>query len=228
MEDLVAKRLLIIRNELRLSQREMATIVGVSHSAWQKMEAGGSVPSGQTLQKVADQGFSPTWVLTGEGGMRLRDASFEISQAEPGRLESVSQWVAIPHLDVVASAGGGAAETDGHVIEPIMFPAQLLKALGLKPGKTDFINAKGDSMEPTIGDGNLLLIDRSIEGQIEDDAIYIIASPHSIYVKRLFCKLDGDLIVKSDNPRYPEQTYSVEAAANLNIIGRVRWVAKSV
>jgi len=69
----VGERLRRVRKTCDLSQRKMALAIGLSAFAWQKIENGDSIPSGQTLMKLAENGFNPTWVLTGLGSMRLED-----------------------------------------------------------------------------------------------------------------------------------------------------------
>lgn len=58
---------------MKLSQRELANILGISHGSWQVAEAGSSVPGGQTITKLAELGFDANWILTGKGAMRLAE-----------------------------------------------------------------------------------------------------------------------------------------------------------
>jgi transcriptional regulator with XRE-family HTH domain len=53
------------------NQKSMSLRLGLSPNAWRLMETGGGLPSADTLLRLADLGFSPTWVLTGQGPMRL-------------------------------------------------------------------------------------------------------------------------------------------------------------
>ncbi|MBN8916661.1 MAG: helix-turn-helix transcriptional regulator [Rhizobiales bacterium] len=71
MTELIGSRLLYIRTESGLAQRPFAKMVGVSFSTWQTIEGGKNVPSGETLLKLAAQGWNPGWILTGRGAPRL-------------------------------------------------------------------------------------------------------------------------------------------------------------
>lgn len=71
----IGARLLQIRNESRLSQRDFSRHVGIAFRTWQTIEAGKNVPSGETLLKIAALGYNPGWILTGQGFMRLEAAS---------------------------------------------------------------------------------------------------------------------------------------------------------
>lgn len=65
--ELIAKRVLLIREELGLSQKAMAEKLGISYRSWQGLEGGRNVPSGETLLQFKEIGINPGWVLTGLG-----------------------------------------------------------------------------------------------------------------------------------------------------------------
>lgn len=69
----IAARLKLVRESLGLSQKGLSKKLGVGAGTWQNLEAGGNVPSGETLLRIVELGFSPTWVLTGHGPPRLPD-----------------------------------------------------------------------------------------------------------------------------------------------------------
>jgi transcriptional regulator with XRE-family HTH domain len=71
----ISERLSAIRDELHLSQRALASLIGVAYRTWQDIETGKNVPSGETLLKVAKLGFNPGWILMGVGAMRLDEPS---------------------------------------------------------------------------------------------------------------------------------------------------------
>lgn len=79
MSDPVAERLRAARAATHCSQVEFAKKIDLSLSALKRIEAGYNVPSGETLLSYVKLGFSPTWILTGDGPMRLGDEP----QAQP-------------------------------------------------------------------------------------------------------------------------------------------------
>lgn len=89
------------------------------------------------------------------------------------------------------------------------------------------IKARGDSMEPTLHDGDLLLIDTRFDA-IKDDSIYILQADSHLIVKRVQLSLDGSLDIISDNPRYDKQTISAEDAKEIKVIGRLRWYGHEI
>ncbi|MCL4485050.1 MAG: hypothetical protein M1537_01720 [Nitrospirae bacterium] len=86
------------------------------------------------------------------------------------------------------------------------------------------IEASGQSMEPRISDGDVLLVNRG-EKEIQSGEVYVLGFPaEGIRAKRLHWMADGRLRVSSDNPdkaKYPDEFYSPEDSSHLNIIGRV-------
>ncbi len=82
-------------------------------------------------------------------------------------------------------------------------------------------------MELTIHDGDLLLVDTSID-QIKDDSLYTVQTDHHLIVKRLQQDWDDSLIVISDNPRYEKRIISPEQAKEIKIAGRARWYGHEI
>ena len=66
---------------------------------------------------------------------------------------------------------------------------------------TFLMKASGESMiEAGINDGDILVVDRSLEARSRDIVIAIFEG--NLTVKRLIIKADGSAILKSENPLY--------------------------
>ena len=66
---------------------------------------------------------------------------------------------------------------------------------------TFLMKASGESMiEAGINDGDVLVVDRSLEARSKDIVIAIFEG--NLTVKRLIIKADGSAILKSENPLY--------------------------
>ena len=66
---------------------------------------------------------------------------------------------------------------------------------------TFLMKASGESMiEAGINDGDVLVVDRSLEARSRDIVIAIFEG--NLTVKRLIIKADGSAILKSENPLY--------------------------
>lgn len=135
--------------------------------------------------------------------------------------------VRIPRYDATLAAGAGSWNQGRKLLDQIPFTPEFLRkklnrtsALGLT-----ILEAKGDSMEPTIADGALVLVDESDTRII--DGVYAFLLDGDARVKR-FRKLTSGLTLLSDNAAYPAETISGEDQDRLSIIGRVRWVGQFV
>lgn len=141
--------------------------------------------------------------------------------------EQAEQLALVPFYDIEASAGHGFLVDQELQTSQMAFRKDWLKQKGLQASKCALIKAKGDSMEPTIHDGDLLLVDTSID-HIKDDSIYIVQTDSHLIVKRLQQNLDGSLTIISDNRMYNQQVLGAEQAKEIKIAGRVRWYGHEI
>lgn len=93
--DQIAERLKLARQELDLTQRDMAERLGLSIGALKRIEGAGNVPSGETLLRYAEAGINPGWVLTGIGEVRLERAPAPAPATSSLDLESLTQSIQI-------------------------------------------------------------------------------------------------------------------------------------
>ncbi|NKC04250.1 helix-turn-helix transcriptional regulator [Brucella haematophila] len=82
-------------------------------------------------------------------------------------------------------------------------------------------------MEETIRDGDVLLVDTSVN-RIRDNTIYVIVYGDMVLVKRVHGRLNGSLQLISDNPRYPAEEISAGETEQLHVAGRVMWFGRSI
>jgi phage repressor protein C with HTH and peptisase S24 domain len=140
--------------------------------------------------------------------------------------ELVSESVAlIPFLNVQGSAGPGMANNNPEVLDSIPFARSTLRRLGVKPENAHAITSRGDSMLPTIADGQILLIDAAIR-RVRQDAIYALSIDGDVRIKRIQKGVDGSLTLKSDNPNYEPEVLSAHDAEKLTVEGRVFWTER--
>lgn len=159
---------------------------------------------------------------------RLLADHFGVDEAVLGGLpakERSPSVIAVPRLSVQASAGPGS-EVDGEFqIGAYRFDAEWLRGLcSASPEALSIIRVSGDSMAPTLADGDDVLVDRS--AQIRD-GVYVLRRDDTLMVKRIaLAPTSGTLTISSDNPAYP--TWRDVPADNLQVIGRVVWSSRKV
>jgi phage repressor protein C with HTH and peptisase S24 domain len=132
------------------------------------------------------------------------------------------EFVMVPRLDVHLSAGGGHDQVEIELTKenPQAFRTEWIRLMRLKPNKLAAMRASGDSMEPTIHDGDSLLVDTS-QVDVVDGKVYALWYEGGERVKRLFRLPGGALRILSDNPRFPPIELGPEYAGHVRIIGRV-------
>jgi DNA polymerase V len=84
------------------------------------------------------------------------------------------------------------------------------------PFYTFYIRVDGDSMEPRIHAGALLIVDRMVE--TKDDDIVIARLGADFFVKRLHIE-EGRILLLSDNPTYPR--IEITEGMDFEVWGRV-------
>lgn len=177
-------------------------------------------PKGSTLLRLADAtNRSVDWLL---GRDHARDV-------EP---ITDSNMVTIPILAVRASAGGGLAALPEDLATSggMSVTQHFLRHIGItNPRNAQIAWAEGDSMAPTIEDGDMMVIDRGIDRLI-NGKIYVFVVGGLVVVKRLQLLIDGSLVLSPDNPnpRYTSETISADRRDDLTIEGRVAWYGRAV
>ena len=165
-----------------------------------------------------------------EDDRRLLARYFGIDEALLGGMPGAAAdegLISIPRLDVQASAGPGAADSDERRLGRIGFDSAWLRRLGLGgggPGRLSVIRVDGDSMSPTLSDGDEILVDRDDGAGRLRDGIYVLRVEEALVVKRLALGPGGRLSVRSDNDAYPGWP-DLEPGA-IDVVGRVVWVGR--
>ena len=131
----------------------------------------------------------------------------------------------IPVLEVAASAGPGAFAESERVAAAMHFDSAWLRRLNLNPENLSVIRVTGDSMSPTLDDGDDILVDQGDALDRLRDGIYVLRLDDVLNVKRLL--LDPSrrrVTVKSDNPAY--RNWPVLDRGGVDVIGRVVWAGR--
>ena len=127
--------------------------------------------------------------------------------------------------DVFASCGSGSIVFSE---EKFKIPVSSMLINGFSKSKTySMINATGNSMSPTIENGDKLIVEHWNNGQIQDNRVYVFCFNNEFFVKRLSKNLD-EIIIKSDNPEYRIRTINGSTTEELILVGKIVGVIKSL
>lgn len=137
-------------------------------------------------------------------------------------------YLPVPRLDVAASAGPGGFAGDEHPRAPMLFDSRWLRRLtGGDSAQVSIIRVDGDSMLPTLADGDEILVDRAAPGDRLRDGIYVLRMDGALLVKRVSVHPGGRAIaVASDNPAYPG--WPEVPLDTIEIVGRVVWAGRKL
>jgi hypothetical protein len=165
-----------------------------------------------------------------EADRRILARYFGVDEALLGAPEAVpGQGLRpVPRLDVDAAAGAGAFDGDesggGHIA---FDPAWLRRVARGAPDQLSIIRVAGDSMTPTLADGDDILVDRGDNAARLRDGIYVLRIEGALVVKRLALNPAArTLSVRSDNPAYPGWPDCDPAA--VDVVGRVVWAGRRI
>jgi phage repressor protein C with HTH and peptisase S24 domain len=165
-----------------------------------------------------------------EADRRLLARYFGVDETRLGGLPAAaaSGSVAVPRLEVEASAGPGALDSDERARAHVAFDPRWLRRIGGRDtAQLSLIEVRGDSMAPLLGDGDEILVDGSDGADRLRDGIYVLRRDGALLVKRL-CRHPGSrrLAVTSDNPAHP--SWPDCDPASIDIVGRVLWAGKRI
>ena len=129
------------------------------------------------------------------------------------------------YQDVFASCGSGSIVFSE---DKIKLPIATMLINGFsKQKKYSMINATGNSMAPTIDNGDKLIVEHWNGTQIQDNKIYVFCFNNEFFVKRLSKNLD-EIIIKSDNPDYRVRTINGSTAEELILVGKIVGIFKNI
>lgn len=197
---------------------EAGKAAGVTDEQLARWRDGLSKPNLFGIAKLAEAaGMSVSWLANGED-----------AQVAPNQLPDGSEEIStIRRLDVVASAGPGASGAMEKTLEMVPFPRAFLRSIGVSPASANIVTVAGDSMEPTLSAGDDLIVDTSVK-RIKAEALYVLILDGEVVVKRAQRRVNGSILITSDNERYPPEEVTPEAARTLQVAGRVVWFGRSI
>ncbi|MDV3455621.1 S24 family peptidase [Sphingomonas sp. HF-S4] len=148
---------------------------------------------------------------------------FGVPEARLGGREDES-LCEVARLDIGASAGPGRMAEGEARRRPGMLSHALLRELGVRADAASMIRVEGESMEPTLSDGDEILVDRDRREVRGKSGIFVIRLDGTLMVKRLRIALGGIEVV-SDNPDWPVRLCR---PSEVEVIGRVAWLGRAL
>jgi phage repressor protein C with HTH and peptisase S24 domain len=208
------------------SDASVAEALKMKRSALYNHKVRGSIPYEHLSTYCGATGLSLDWLLYGRG--KAGDTASEPERAAvitDGQCLEGKGYAYVPLVTGEIGAGGGL-EADNTIDMRLAFRADWLRRKG-DPAKMSLIRVRGDSMEPTLYSGDLVLVDHNKTHVEMSGGIYAIQYNHGISIKRL--RLDYATrrvqIVSDNAAKYP-----VMDAAEKDVIvnGKVIWYGREL
>lgn len=205
--------------------QKLAEAIGSSESVVRKWRTGQSEPTMRYLRLLSDATQrSLDWIVYGQETAIHNHTQIKEHPAS----YSNDQFIVIRRYDVTASAGPGIASISEDEIDGIAFRADWLRSRGFTPSKLAVISVRGDSMEPTLKNGALVLVDTSETSRVSD-GIYIINVDGALMAKRIQLGIsNGEIMIRSDNPAYAQITLDQTQISAIRIVGRAVWAGSEI
>jgi phage repressor protein C with HTH and peptisase S24 domain len=190
---MVGERIKIIRSKLNLSQKEFAEKLNIKQNMLSYYESGRSQPPIDVVEKISITfNINTNWLLTGRGDIFIGDNK---SRPEEKGI------IYLPVLNTKVSAGYGIENFEITITDYFGLEERLV--FPYKKEKLKVQTVRGDSMSPTLMDGDIVVV---AEGVIDGDGIYVINRAGSLFVKRLQFKLtENCVVIISDNVKYDRE-----------------------
>lgn len=178
-------------------------------------------PAAPSPVQTGDDDALPTGALPVERHLRLVSPSpIEFSYDEK---DVHVKYEVVPRYSVRVSAGRGIGEGEEEQVGEFAFEVDWMRRnLGRSGRGFASVEVHGDSMQPTLLNGDEIIIDRQVV-RVSASGIYVIGLRGDLLVKRVQVKLDGSLVVKSDNPAYEPETITAQNAEDFRVVGRMVW-----
>ncbi len=218
----MADRLRARCKQFGMNAAQVAELAGLNRSfVYDIMRGKSENPNLEKLDRLAQTlKVERNWLLHGIGDV----------EGEPPIVENPDDvFVAIPHAAVRPSMGGGSmVDLEPAPGRPYHFQKSWIKnGLRSNPSDLRIMHVEGDSMMPTLQDGDIVLVDtgRKIP---TPPGIFVLNDGMGLVAKRLEHIPNSDparVNIVSDNNRYAPYERLVD---EMNIIGRIRWFAREI
>jgi len=160
------------------------------------------------------------WLLSGKG---------RVEGDDPITDDYHNDFVAIQYASARPSMGGGAiAEDEDRTGRDFHFRrAWIRDSLKAAPSLLRVMTVQGDSMTPTLNDGDVILVDMNQRNPIPP-GVFVLHDGMGLVAKRLEHVPMSDpprVRIISDNHQYSPYECTAD---EVNIIGRVRWYGREM
>ncbi len=205
------------------SVERAAMAMGLGHNQLRRVFKELAVPSFPAIALLAKKtGYRLEWLAFDEKPEKSLVDERLIPQPPIGVSE---RFIWVPEYDARAAAGHGMINHEPEIRSALPVPLSMIEGMGVKPERLRLVEAKGDSMNPDIRDGDRLIIVIE-EDSLRDGGIYVMNFGDDTIVKQIQIEPDGGLTLLSKNPLFAPRKIGRDERQSLLIGGRVLGAIK--
>lgn len=210
----------ILKEKFEGNTSEFARRIGIAITSLNRWLIGEADPSRTNLIKTAEaSGVNLEWLALGVGemdGTKPQIVKHDIN-LQAGNDETFAEIEDCREIRL--SAGGGAFNNGYEEITTTKVERAWLQSRRLKAKDCAMFLVSGESMYPTLKDGEEIIVDRS-KRELTEGKIFVLNHNGSMLVKKVQFTYGGVELI-SDNPSYRPLKLDTEEANSLVVIGQV-------
>jgi phage repressor protein C with HTH and peptisase S24 domain len=227
----IGSRIKEARKAAKLTQKELATKVGMAQASLSELETGESQSTTLVASLAAALGVSALWLETGKGqmgeGSATNHAVKDVLELIPGAMRVRAAGPDDPdmvqimkvRLKVQAGITGFQVEPENYDGETQGVPRKWVLREGLSQDALLSIVVKGESMEPALYEGDVIVVNTR-DKHLVDGAVYVVNYEGEAVVKRMI-RDAGQWWLSSDNADQRKYHRKQCKGAECIVIGRV-------
>lgn len=224
----IGSRVKQARKQAKMTQIELAARAGLKQSTISDLEVGKSQGTTNLASLAAALGVSALWLETGRGPTRPGDPTgAEVLDLPPGATRVIAVEDDDPsivqikkvRLKVQAGITGFQIEPEHYDGETQGVPRKWVEREGLSQEALISIVVKGESMEPALYEGDVIVVNTR-DMKLIDGAVYVVNYEGEAVVKRMI-RDAGQWWLASDNADQRKYHRKLCKGAECIVIGRV-------
>ncbi|WP_321530434.1 S24 family peptidase [uncultured Desulfuromonas sp.] len=213
------------------AREKFAQRLGVSRNTIANYETGQRMPDAPFLNRVLElyPETNPTWLLTGKGTRGKRIPGLKASPLTTAHdnlhqdAYSDEEYIFLSTQEIDGLNRRAEKVNTTQLDNCLAFKRSWIKSQGLNPEQLSLVSVRGDSMEPTIKEGAMLLVEKN--NSPPGEGIYVFEGEHGLLVRRTqYNPFDHTLSLFCDNPHYTPLTAKSGQINDLKLLGRVVWI----
>ncbi len=200
--DLIAKK--------KISAARMSSDLGFSSGLFSQWKSGKQVPSVEKLKKIAAYFHVSVDYLLGNSPYQNSE---DEAIARMGAVQYEGEGVPIPIIGTVRAGFNGLAyeELEGYEYADVTNPDNYF-----------YLRVTGDSMEPRIFEGDLVLVRK--QPDVDDGDIAVVVYDWDCGTLKKVYKQNGAMILQSLNSKYPARVIAGDDLESARIIGKAMQI----